>query len=318
MKKKVGDFPQDVHLSNVVFNETRARTDFNFARNHAITLVNIHDQKKGGSKRRPSQELEALKRSALILTVTAWESFVEDTVTEQFTAKLNVATTPAEVKGVFNSVADEWLDPNRSLRRHGPDLVAWTGDGWKELILQAFLATLEAFHTPNTENTNKLFKKYLGIAIKQNWSWRGISSSMAQQQLDNLINLRGRVVHRGRTLHPLSKKLPDIKRAIVVRALNLVYNLVGATERALGIARKLIVLNHKGYRFFFWADEGNSREPLHIHDRKGGFVAKFWILPEVRVAESYDMSPAELRELSQVVKDNKKLIERFWNELFSE
>jgi hypothetical protein len=57
---------------------------------------------------------------------------------------------------------------------------------------------------------------------------------------------------------------------------------------------------------------------LHIHVRKGSAVAKFWILPEVRVAESYDMSPAELRELSQVVKDNKELIARSWNEFFGE
>jgi hypothetical protein len=57
---------------------------------------------------------------------------------------------------------------------------------------------------------------------------------------------------------------------------------------------------------------------LHIHIRKGGAVAKFWVLPEVRVAESYDMSPAELRELSQIVNDNKELIARKWNEFFPE
>jgi len=79
-----------------------------------------------------------------------------------------------------------------------------------------------------------------------------------------------------------------------------------------------VILRHKGYRFFFWANEGIPREPLHIHVRKGGAVAKFWVLPEVRVAESYDMSPADLRELSQVVKDNKALIERKWNEFFPE
>jgi hypothetical protein len=79
-----------------------------------------------------------------------------------------------------------------------------------------------------------------------------------------------------------------------------------------------VILRHKGYRFFFWANEGNPHEPLHIHVRKGGAVAKFWVLPEVRLAESYDMSPSELRELSQVVKDNAELIERRWNEFFPE
>ncbi len=89
-------------------------------------------------------------------------------------------------------------------------------------------------------------------------------------------------------------------------------------HRKFGFLNYAGILRHKGYRFFFWANEGNPREPLHIHIRKGGAVAKFWVLPEVRVAESYDMSPAELRELSKVVKDNKELIEGKWNEFFPE
>ncbi|MCP4109321.1 MAG: DUF4160 domain-containing protein [Desulfobacteraceae bacterium] len=32
-----------------------------------------------------------------------------------------------------------------------------------------------------------------------------------------------------------------------------------------------------GYRFFFYSNEGNPLEPLHIHVRKGEAVAKFWI-----------------------------------------
>jgi hypothetical protein len=79
-----------------------------------------------------------------------------------------------------------------------------------------------------------------------------------------------------------------------------------------------VIIRHKGYRFFFWANKGNPREPLHIHVRKGAAVAKFWIDADVRVAESYDMSPAELRELLQVAKDNKELIERSWNEFFGD
>jgi len=79
-----------------------------------------------------------------------------------------------------------------------------------------------------------------------------------------------------------------------------------------------VILRHKGYRFLFWSNEGNPREPLHIHVRKGEAVAKFWVVPDVSIAESYDMSPAELRELLQVVKNNRKLIERKWNEFFPE
>jgi hypothetical protein len=64
-----------------------------------------------------------------------------------------------------------------------------------------------------------------------------------------------------------------------------------------------VVFRYKGYRFFFFSNEGIPLEPCHIHVRKGSAVAKFWIVPEVRLAnEAYGMLPAELRELLQIVK----------------
>jgi hypothetical protein len=77
-----------------------------------------------------------------------------------------------------------------------------------------------------------------------------------------------------------------------------------------------VVFRHKGYRFFFYSNEGDPREPLHIHVRKGEAVAKFWLVPRVCLAESYAMSSAELRELMGVIERNKDLIERYWHEHF--
>ena len=77
-----------------------------------------------------------------------------------------------------------------------------------------------------------------------------------------------------------------------------------------------VILRYKGYHFFFFSNEGIPLEPCHIHIRKDGAVAKFWIVPEVRLAEAYDMSSAELRRLLQVVKQNQKLITGKWNEYF--
>lgn len=219
-----------------IVTETPARTDFNAARDHAITLINIHDERSGGAKGRPPQELEALKRSALILAVTAWESFVEDTVSAELGKKLAAATKASDVQSILNGVATEWLDPNRSPKRHGPDLAKWAGDEWKARIRESLATTLDTFHTPNSQNTNMLFKRYLGMLIKDAWSWQATTAESAQKKLDDLIELRGRVVHRGRKRHPASAKLPDVKRKTVVNALNLLYVLVDVTEDVLGIA----------------------------------------------------------------------------------
>jgi len=76
------------------------------------------------------------------------------------------------------------------------------------------------------------------------------------------------------------------------------------------------ILRHKGYRFFFYSNEGDPSEPLHVHVRKGESVAKFWLEPTITVAESYGMTSSELGRLSKVVKENAELIKRAWNEYF--
>jgi len=77
------------------------------------------------------------------------------------------------------------------------------------------------------------------------------------------------------------------------------------------------VFRYKGYRFFFYSNEGAPREPLHIHVIKGENVAKFWVEPEVSVAESYGMKASELKMLSKVVKEKEDLIREAWNEYFN-
>ena len=79
-----------------------------------------------------------------------------------------------------------------------------------------------------------------------------------------------------------------------------------------------VVFRYKGYRFFFFSNEGDPREPMHIHVRKGEARAKFWINPFVAVVEAYRVDSAELRELAKVTEENRGLIERSWNEHFSE
>jgi hypothetical protein len=44
------------------------------------------------------------------------------------------------------------------------------------------------------------------------------------------------------------------------------------------------VFLERGFRFFFYSNEGSPREPLHIHVEKDNLEAKFWLIPEVRVA----------------------------------
>lgn len=78
-----------------------------------------------------------------------------------------------------------------------------------------------------------------------------------------------------------------------------------------------VVLRYKRFRFFFYSNEGRPREPVHVHVRGEGGEAKFWVQPEVRVADSHGFDARALRELARVVEQNVDLIERAWNEHFA-
>ena len=79
----------------------------------------------------------------------------------------------------------------------------------------------------------------------------------------------------------------------------------------------LIVLRWKGCKFFFFSNEGDPREPLHIHVRCHGARAKFWLGP-VAIAENIGFAAHELAELVRVVSDNQEQIERAWHEHFGD
>ena len=77
-----------------------------------------------------------------------------------------------------------------------------------------------------------------------------------------------------------------------------------------------VVFRYKGFRFFFYANEGNPRDPVHVHVRAGGSEVKLWLEPQVRVASSYGFDASTLRELVEAADANRELIERTWRDYF--
>lgn len=78
-----------------------------------------------------------------------------------------------------------------------------------------------------------------------------------------------------------------------------------------------MVFRYKGFRFFFYSNEGSPREPMHVHVRLGSSEAKLWLEPQVRVGSSFGFDASTLRELVEVAQGNRALIERTWHEYFS-
>ncbi len=78
-----------------------------------------------------------------------------------------------------------------------------------------------------------------------------------------------------------------------------------------------VVFVHRGLRFFFFSNEGDPREPVHIHVRRNRNIAKFWFEPEVRLADSYGFTAVELNKVRKIIHNRRAEIEDAWNEHFN-
>ena len=72
------------------------------------------------------------------------------------------------------------------------------------------------------------------------------------------------------------------------------------------------VFRELGFVFFFYANEGG--EPLHIHVRKAGGFAKYWIEP-IELEFSQGMKVNDLKIAEQLIIEHLELIIKKWYEV---
>ena len=71
-----------------------------------------------------------------------------------------------------------------------------------------------------------------------------------------------------------------------------------------------VVLRVNGYRFSFY--EADLDEPPHVHVRKGGSEAKFWLAP-IACARSRGFADHELNEIARLLDDHRVVLLEAWN-----
>jgi hypothetical protein len=69
------------------------------------------------------------------------------------------------------------------------------------------------------------------------------------------------------------------------------------------------------YRFQFFASDGS--EPRHIHVSRDGADAKFWLDPEVRLAQNRGFTAKELRDIEKIIEDELQTLRDAWNDFFN-
>jgi hypothetical protein len=75
------------------------------------------------------------------------------------------------------------------------------------------------------------------------------------------------------------------------------------------------VFRQDGFRFFFYSNEGDPRESVHIHILAPDGEAKVWLRP-IKVARYRGFDFRTLRRICRIVESNRSLIEDAWHEHF--
>jgi hypothetical protein len=143
---------------------SEAKANFGHAISDAEQLLECYDQLNGCNSN--SQPPEVLKRATLIMTLTAWETYVEDIAKELVDAKYRV------VKGSqLGSIVENRLEEH-----------------------------LKYFHNPGSKKTKALFAEFFGIDVSEAWVWGNFQTAdEARAQLNKWLKKRGEAVHRAQT-----------------------------------------------------------------------------------------------------------------------
>ena len=159
-------------------------------------LLQIHTEMTGkgpGYK----HNVEVLNKSAIVLLVACWESFVEDLAETAF----SILLTRAKKHDTFEiGVLTEAAKP---LKDSADSRAVWklAGDGWKSVLKEHKTSLFGRYtgklNTPRPEQVDHLYRSLLGInSISTSWRWQGMSAKTARSKLNRLIELRGSIAHR--------------------------------------------------------------------------------------------------------------------------
>ena len=144
----------------------------------------------------PRPAAEVLKRAGLVMALTAWETYIEDRVSDEMNRKLG-------------AVAGSYV-----------------GD----FVLKRLQNDLKQFHNPNADKTKRLFQEYLGFDVTAGWTWANYDCEKARFTLNQWIAKRGDAVHRSRQVSNGLAPAHLIKRDELEKVIRFFKDLVRATD----------------------------------------------------------------------------------------
>jgi hypothetical protein len=127
----------------------------------AEELDDAHTELKTGTPGR-QYGLASLNRAIIVMSISAWESYVEELMRESVQA----------------------------LRPPGPALGAWPA------LNTYVMGQLGNFNTPNPTNVERLIRNCIGLVdVNLSWTWQNCTSAQAVQRLTDAMTYRHQIAH---------------------------------------------------------------------------------------------------------------------------
>ncbi|EIO4561443.1 HEPN domain-containing protein [Vibrio parahaemolyticus] len=143
---------------------SEAKSTFEIAISDAEQLLDCYDRLNGACSTTPPPEV--LKRATLIMTLTAWETYVEDVAKEVIDAKYGVV-----IGSQLGLIIENRLEDH-----------------------------LKYFNNPGSKKTKALFEEFFGIDVTEAWVWNNFNTAdESRAQLNKWLKKRGEAVHRAQT-----------------------------------------------------------------------------------------------------------------------
>ncbi len=128
----------------------------------ADELVDVHGQMRTGLPGR-QWGLGALNRAVVVMSVSAWEAYIEEVIIEAITA----------IRPAAGNALGNWPALNASAR-----------------------SAIGRFNNPNVENVRMLISHSIGLPdITASWYWRNCTVAHARELLAEALSLRHQIAH---------------------------------------------------------------------------------------------------------------------------
>ena len=192
-----------------------ARKSFDDNSKDIKRLLNVWSEFEGLSKEVPKEgdatEIPATRivflKSIIVLLISYWESYLEDIAGEALKHIIqNVKDSNELPKELKKAITKE-------LEKEPDELAVWKlcGDNWRKLCLDRFQTLTEQrnrnFNSPKSYLTNEFIQKSIGLEnITKKWKTDTLDSDECNKKLDDLIELRGAIAHRGKVTRKLTMK----------------------------------------------------------------------------------------------------------------